>query len=144
MRASLYGLGTAVCFASSTIFVRRGLEGLPSPLLGVTIGMIVAVLGYGFLLLLGRRVPQSTSIPLKTLFFQVLAGIFVGLGVWARYIAIGLSPVAVVLALLRISVPLVLLLSPLLIGRKEENVTGRLWLGSVLIVVGSLVLIFCA
>ena len=144
MRDSFYGLGTAVCFASSTIFVRRGLEGLPSPLLGVTIGVIVAVFCYGFLLLLGRRVSQSTSIPLKTLLFQVLAGIFVGLGVWARYIAIGLSPVAVVLALLRISVPIVLFLSPLLIGRKEENVTGRIWLGSVLIVFGSLILLFWA
>jgi len=122
--------------------VRRGLEGLPSPILGVTIGMIVSVLSYGLLMLFGSRVSRSNRIPLKTLFFQVIAGIFVGLGVWARYIAIGLSPVAVVLALLRISVPLVLFLSPLLIGRKEENVTCKLWLGSVLIVAGSLVLIF--
>ena len=124
--------------------MRRGLEGLPSPLLGVTIGMIVSVLCYGLLMLFGSRVSKSNRIPLKTLFFQVMAGIFVGLGVWARYIAIGLSPVAVVLALLRISVPIVLFLSPLLMGRREENVTGKLWLGSVLIVAGSLVLIFYA
>lgn len=46
-RNSLYGLGTAVCFSISPIFIRGGLEQLPSPLLGVTVGMSFSALAYG-------------------------------------------------------------------------------------------------
>jgi drug/metabolite transporter (DMT)-like permease len=35
----------------------------------------------------------------------------------------------------------VLVLAPLVVGRHHERVTARLWLGSVLVVAGSLVLI---
>jgi uncharacterized membrane protein len=51
-----------------------------------------------------------------------------------------MAPVAVVLALGRLNVPVVLLLSPLLVGRKQERVTARIWLGAGLIVAGSLIL----
>ncbi len=65
----------------------------------------------------------------------------VGLSTWARWIALDLAPVGVVLALGRLSMPLVLLLAPVLIGAHLEQVTPRIWLGAALIVVGSLLLI---
>ena len=61
---------------------------------------------------------------------------------WARWVALDLSPVALVLALSLVSVPVVNVLSPLLVGQHIEQVTGQVWLGSALIVGGSLVLIF--
>ena len=45
-RNSLFGLGTAVCFAVSAIFIRNGLEGLPSPLVGISVGMIITAVIY--------------------------------------------------------------------------------------------------
>ena len=42
----------------------------------------------------------------------------------------------------RLNVPVVILLTPLLVGRAAENVTLRVWAGAVLIVAGSLVLNF--
>ncbi len=140
-RASLFGLGTAVCFAISPIFIRGGLEGLPSPLLGVTVGMIACVVAYGFLLPLGRRSPEKRLRLDGAFGFQLLAGAMVGLSTWARWIALDLAPVGVVLALGRLSMPLVLLLAPVLIGAHLEQVTPRIWLGAALIVVGSLLLI---
>jgi uncharacterized membrane protein len=53
-----------------------------------------------------------------------------------------MAPVAVVLALGRVNVPVVIILSIFLVGQKEERVTGRVWFGASLIVVGSLLLIF--
>jgi drug/metabolite transporter (DMT)-like permease len=44
--ASLFGLGTALCWAVSPILIRRGLAGLPSPLLGVTIGLVAATVAF--------------------------------------------------------------------------------------------------
>ena len=143
-RASLYGLATAVCFASSPLFIRAGLEGLPSPLLGVTVGMLVCTVAYGLLLLTRRGDGAMTlpAIPRAILLLQIVAGVFVGLSTWARWIALDLAPVGVVLALGRINVPQVLLLAPIIVGHKLERVTLRVWLGAALIVAGSLILIF--
>lgn len=141
-RDSLFGLGTALCFAISPIFIRGGLAELPSPLLGVTIGMAISALTYGLLLLLRREPLHQSAIPRDAVVFQLAAGAFVGLSTWARWIALGLTPVAVVLALGRLNVPIVIVLSLLLVGQKAENVTGRIIVGATLIVVGSLMLIF--
>lgn len=139
---SLFGVGTAVCFAVSAIFIRSGLEGLPSPLLGVTVGMAITAISYGVLLLFRRRQIQQGAIPRDALLFQVAAGAAVGLSTWARWIALTMAPVAVVMTLGRLNVPVVLLLAPLLVGRKAEQVTIRVWLGAGLIIAGALLLNF--
>ena len=74
--------------------------------------------------------------------FKVAAGILVGLSTWMRWVALDLAPVAIVLALSMISVPLVGLLSPLVSGKQLERVTATLWLGTGLILCGALLLTF--
>jgi uncharacterized membrane protein len=141
-RTALWGLGTALCWAISPIFIRRGLEGLPSPLLGVTIGMMATALAYGVVILLRREHGLNFSTPLKMLLLQLVAGVLVGLSTWARWIALDLAPVGVVLALGRLSVPVVIILAPLVVGQQLERVTPRVWLGAAFIVGGSLLLTF--
>ena len=141
-RRSRFGLGTALCFAIAAIFIRAGLEDLPSPLLGVTVGMVVTAAVYGLILLFrggrGRLGPVSRDVIL----FQLAAAVLVGLSTWARWIALDMAPLAVVMALGRLNVPVVILLSPLLVGRHLERVTPRVWLGAALIIIGSLILNF--
>ena len=139
-RNSLFGLGTAICFATSAIFIRHGLEGLPSPLLGVTIGMVITTVVYGVLLLFRRKQIQQGPIPRDAWLFQIAAGAMVGLATWMRWIALDMAPVAVVMALGRTNVPVVIFLAPLLVGRKAERVTARVWLGAALIVAGAVLL----
>jgi uncharacterized membrane protein len=139
-RNSLLGLGTAICFAISAIFIRNGLEGLPSPLLGVSVSMIITAIVYGVLLLFRRKQIQQAPIPRDAWLFQVAAGAIVGLATWARWIALEMSPVAVVMTLGRTNVPVVIFLAPLLVGRKAERVTARVWLGAALIVAGAVIL----
>lgn len=141
-RNSLYGLGTALCFSISPIFIRSGLKQLPSPLLGVTVGMGFSALAYGITLLFRRKHIMQGPITGDALFFQLAATFFVGVSTWTRWIALDLAPVGVVLALGRLNVPVVILLSPLLVGRAQENITLRVWLGAALIVAGSIVLNF--
>lgn len=145
-RASLFGLGAALCWSISPIFIRRGLEGLPSPLLGVTIGMTVCVAVYGLVLLLRREHTSDgsidASIPREALSFQLVAGVLVGLATWGRYVALDLAPVAVVIALGRVSAPTVILVAPLVVGRHLERVTARVWMGAAFIIAGSMLLVF--
>lgn len=143
LRASLAALGTTLCFSSSSIFIRYGLESLPSPLIGVTIGMVVCVIAYGVLVVLrGNYRGGQWRIAPSVLRCQLLAGVLVGLATWARWVALDDAPIAVVIALGRLSVPVVLILSPLIVGQKYEQVTPRIWLGAGVILLGSLILTF--
>jgi drug/metabolite transporter (DMT)-like permease len=139
-RAMVSGVLAALCWSISPIFIRQGLKGLPSPLLGVTIGISASALGYGVsLILLGNGLTQSASV--ESILWKAVAGVLVGLSTWMRWIALDLTAVAVVLAISLVSVPVVNLLSPLFVGRHLERVTSRVWLGSSLVIGGSLFLI---
>ncbi len=140
-RSLLLGLSAALCWSISPIFIRFGLSELDSPILGVTVGITVSALGYGIVLILRHLKSRLGPVPMDAFSYKLLAGVLVGLSTWARWIALDLTAVATVLALSLVSVPIVNLLSPLLVGRQLERVTAQVWLGSLLIVGGSLVLI---
>lgn len=136
------GFATALCWSISPIFIRKGLEDLDSPVLGVTVGMVVNVIAYGLLLYFQRHKWQGQSIDRISLNWQILAGVFVGLATWARWVAIDLEAVAVVLALGRINVPVVLVMSIYMLDQSHERITPQVWLGAGLIVAGSVWLSF--
>jgi DME family drug/metabolite transporter len=135
--ASLFGLGTALCWAVSPILIRQGLRDLPSPLLGVTIGMVAATLAYGLTLPLRGRGLRFTR---EALAWKLAAGVLVAVSTWARWASVALVPVAVVLALGLLSVPTVMAAAPALVGRQAERVTAAVLAGSALIVAGALVI----
>jgi uncharacterized membrane protein len=104
--------------------------------------MGVSMLVNGGLLLFQRRGWALKAITKDSAVYLLLAGLFVSLSTWARWIALDNAPVGVVLALGRVNVPIILVLSPLIMGKALERVTARVWLGAVLVVIGTLVLIF--
>ena len=136
--ASLFGLGTALCWAVSPILIRQGLRDLPSPLLGVTIGLVAATLAYGLALPLRGR--EGLRFTREALAWKLAAGGLVAVSTWARWSSVALVPVAVVLALGLLSVPTVLAAAPALVGRQAERVTAMVLAGSALIVAGALVI----
>jgi len=143
---SLPGLGTALCFSSSSIFIRYGLDTIPSPLIGVTIGMVFCTSAYGLILIVRFRnqieKAKKISYSRQGIFLLFFGGIFLGFGTLSRWIAIDLAPIAIVIGLSGLTVPVVLMLSPLLMGRSLENVTIRLWLGAGLVIIGSSLITF--
>lgn len=130
-----------LCWSISPIFIRLGLQGLSSPLLGVTVGMTASALGYGAALAVRSLRTPLVRISSEALMLKIFAGVMVGLSTWARWVALELTTVAAVLALSLVSVPTVNLLTPVVIDRRIERVTAQVWLGSALIVAGTLVLI---
>jgi drug/metabolite transporter (DMT)-like permease len=142
LNASWMGLAAAFFWAVSPIFIRIGLEGLPSPMLGVTIGVTASALSYAVILLWQRERWLGRAITNEAWTFKLLAGLLVGLSTWMRWVALDLAPIAVVLALTMISSPLVILLAPLISGKHLERVTAMLWAGTGLILFGALLLTF--
>ncbi len=140
-REALPGLAAAFAWSISPIFIKRGLEGFSSPLVGLTVGMAVALAVYGALMPFRPRPEVLRLGSHAALAFKLAAGIMVGFSVWARWEALDSATVAVVLALGLLSVPVVLLLAPLISGRHVERVTVLIWAGGLLVVGGSLLLV---
>lgn len=141
LRASLFGLGAALAWAVSPTFIRRGLNDVDDPVLGVMVGVIAATIGYGFILLARSRNTSLASASRSALRWKVAAGLLVGLATWTRWYALGLAPVAVVLGLALLSVPTVIVLAPIAAGRRLEPITVPVVVGSAFVVAGALVLI---
>jgi len=138
-----FGLAAALCWSISPIFIRFGLAELPSPILGVTVGISANAFVYAGILA-GRRLQTGkwASFTTDAFALKMFAALLVGLSTWARWVALDLTTVGMVLAISLVSVPTVNFLSPLVSGRDLERVTMQVWLGSGLIVGSSLVLIF--
>lgn len=141
-REALPGLLTAVAWSVSPVLIKEGLEELRSPLLGLTLGMAVALVAYAAALPFRPRASGSALGSWESVAFKLVAGVMVGLSVWARWESLESASIAVVLALGLLSVPVVLLFSPVLMGRHLERVTAQVWTGALLVVAGGLLLIF--
>jgi drug/metabolite transporter (DMT)-like permease len=143
-KAALPGLACALAWSISPIFIKQGLEGMDSPLLGLTLGMAVALVAYAAALPLRPQSEGALFGSRDAMAFKLAAGLLVGLSVWARWESLDSAGIAVVLALGLLSIPVVLFASPLLMGRHLENVTVPIWAGAGLVVGGALLLIAVA
>jgi drug/metabolite transporter (DMT)-like permease len=137
-------LACALCWALSPALTVRGLDRLDDPLVGLTLGLCVSVAAYLLAFAASRRSVGLRTAGRSALAIKLLAGVLVGLSTWGRWAALDGTTVAVVLALNLLSIPVVLLASPLMAGRHVERVTPRVWAGATLVVTGSLLLIVTA
>ncbi|MFL5871775.1 MAG: EamA family transporter [Solirubrobacterales bacterium] len=144
LRDSGFALATACAWALSPILTVEGLDELDSPLLGVTLGMFAAALAYGALLAASRTPIRGSLGARDALALKLAAGVVVALATWARWVSLDGAEVAVVLALQLVSVPVVLVIAPIISGRHVEVVTGKIWAGAALVIAGSLLLILIA
>lgn len=140
-RGLIFGLGAALCWSVSPIFIRQGLRDLPSPLLGILVGLMPCVVAYGVLMLVRRR-RISGVISRGVLGLKIAAGALIGLSLWGLWEALDRAPVGVVLGIMQVTVLVVIALSPFVVGRHLERVTSRVWGGSLVIVSGTLLLIW--
>lgn len=140
MTGVLCALATALCWSVSPLLIRGGLRGLPSPLLGVTVGMAAATVVYGAYVVGGRRPlrdpdMRSARAPL------LVAGALVALAIWLQWQAYDVAPIGVVLAVMQVSAPVVVILAPLSSSDPVERSSGALWVGLGLVVAGSVTLL---
>jgi drug/metabolite transporter (DMT)-like permease len=140
-RDSIFALGTAFMWALSAVLTVEALEGLDSPLLGVTLGLLAATATLGGALLARGSLGAIRSIARNSLALKMLAAALVAFATWFRLLALDETDVAVVLATNLLAVPITLTLAPLMVGRHLEAANARVWLGGSLVVIGVLALI---
>jgi len=140
-RLPLFGLGAALCWGSSPLFIRWGLAGVPAPLIGVGVGLLAATLMYAVTLALARRrlSPQGRDRPTTVL--TLLAGVLVATAISLQWMAFDLIAIAVAITLLQLAVPTVIAVAPILIGTPMEKPTPRLLIGAAAVVGGSILVV---
>ena len=140
-RDSIFALGTAFMWSLSAVLTVKALEGLDSPLLGVTLGLLAATAALGAALFARGSLGAIRSIARNTLALKLSAAVLVAFATWFRLLALGETDVAVVLATNLVAVPITLVLAPMLVERHLEQADARVWLGGLLVGVGVLALI---
>jgi uncharacterized membrane protein len=128
-------------WALSAVLTVEALEGLDSPLLGVTLGLLAATVTLGGFLAARGSLGSMRTMARDALGLKLLAAVLVAFATWFRLLALDETDVAVVLATNLVGVPITLVLAPIMVGRHLEEADARVWLGSALVVVGILALI---
>ena len=140
-RDSIFAFGTAFMWALSAVLTVEALEGLDSPLLGVTLGLLAATATLGGALVARGSLGGDPLDRASTLALKLSAAVLVAFATWFRLLALGETDVAVVLATNLVGVPITLVLAPLMVGRHAEQADARVWGGGLLVVAGVLALI---
>jgi drug/metabolite transporter (DMT)-like permease len=131
-----FGVLAATCWALSPVFVRLGREGLPDPLLGVAIGFLAAFTVYAVSLAATGRWRHLRSVwPRRT--SVLLAGTAIAVAIGTQWTAFDLIEIATATSIMQISVPIVVVTAPLIVGTDFEKVTLPLVIGTMLVVGGS-------
>lgn len=133
---------TALAWGASPTLIRHALTKVPMPLSGVMVGMAAAATAYGAALLV-RRTRRRDIEPLsgRSIATLVIAGALVATGIGTQWLALDLAPVAIVLALNQLAVPVVLVAAPLIVGMTAERLTWLSVVGAALTVAGTVVII---
>lgn len=140
-RLPLFGLGAALCWGSSPLFIRWGLAGVPAPLIGVGVGLLAATFMYAVTLALARRRLSRRGRDRPTKVLTIVAGVLVATAISLQWMAFDLIAIAVAITLLQLAVPTVIAVAPILIGTPMEKPTPRLLIGAAAVVGGSILVV---
>ncbi|RAW45252.1 hypothetical protein DQW50_09795 [Halorubrum sp. 48-1-W] len=132
----LFPMGAAVFVGIEPILVRVGLDTGTPVLVGLTVMMVTAFVGYaGYRSLNGRPVPSVFGDPHTG--WYVGAGVASTAGLLAYFGAIASAPVVIAIPITHTAPLIVIALSVVFLPRRLERVTWLLVVGSAVVVVGA-------
>lgn len=139
----IFGILTALCWATSPIFIARGLKGIDSSIWATAIGLAVATVIYLVYFLIQKKGQELLKIKSKHLVWQMAAGVAGGLGILSRNIALETTRVAIVIGLVQLQILITLIIGPIIQSKADrERITPRLLAGILLILGGTILIIY--
>ncbi len=139
-RDLLYPLLAALCYSTNPVLVKMGLRISNEPILGASIGMLASTVVYVVYFFGTGQTRDLFRMPRWVGWYFALSGLFSTLGVFSFFAALQLIPAAVV-APLTAAAPLVTLTLSHFLLKEMEQVTRADIVGTVLIVLGVVVLV---
>ncbi|MBI4496542.1 MAG: EamA family transporter [Chloroflexi bacterium] len=132
----LLALAGALAYGAAQVTTRKGVSEMTTPLIGATISMFAGMVALAFLNL--RDMGTAMHSQRRALVLVTLSGVFSSIGVTSMYFALSYVPVMVASPIASINPLLTLLYATMFL--RQERITRRVVLGSVL-VVGGVVLV---
>lgn len=136
-----FALAAAASWGISPLFIRWGLDGLDSPIIGVTIGLLAAAGLYAIVLAAGLG-PAPSGEPRRAVGWIAIAGVLVAAAIAAQWTALDLTEVSTVVTLQLTASPVVVLVAPFVVGTEVERWTWRLVAGMLAVLAGSILTIW--
>ena len=140
-KGMLHGIGAAIFWGSSAIFIKLGLEHGGFPIAGTFIAYIAASIVITPSALLNKELREELLNGDKLSFkWALFSGLTVNLGQFLRYIALGFGSAIVVSLMLR-TIPLWVLFFAFIFIRKYESFSRWVLLGNALVMIGAVLVL---
>lgn len=136
----IFGLLVAVCWGSSPMFIRKGLEGIDAPLFGLTVGLAVALVVHA-VGLTATRSWKPESWDSRAVTWMVLGGITGAIGIGAQWVAFGLTTIAIAITVQQLATLVVVALAPIMFDAAFERINALLLTGTALMLAGSAIVV---
>jgi len=134
----LFALGSAFFAGLTAVLAKVGVKDISSNL-ATLIRTIVIIAFLAILVVLRKEWQNPFLLNRKSLIFLVLSGLATGLSWMCYYRALKTGPASLVAPIDKLSLAFVIILSVLFLG---ERLNMYEWIGSSLIIVGTLIIIF--
>ncbi len=140
LKVILVGIGVGVIWGISPIMIKIGLGESGSPLVGAFISYLAGTIVWGFSLLSRNRRAVLTGINKGAFGFFCLAGVFSSAANVARYGALSLAPVSIVIPIIS-AYPIFTVVLSFLFNRKIEVFQRTVIIGAIAAVIGTILLV---
>jgi len=140
-KGMLYAMGAAICWGSSAIFIKLGLENGGSPLGGSFIAYLAASIVISPSILLSRELRREMlTADGRSLTLALLSGLTASIAQMLRYLALVFTTV-IVISIIGRTIPLWVLLFAFIFNRKLESFSHWVLLGNTLLIIGTTLVI---
>jgi drug/metabolite transporter (DMT)-like permease len=133
MVASLWG--------TSPMLIRKGLEGLDEPILGLTVGLGAALILHA-IGLTAAGMWQWHTIPRETYKWMMLGGLTGAIGIGAQWVSFGLTTIAIAITVQQLATLVIVALAPVIFDAKFEKLTPPLIFGTLAMLGGSAIVVW--
>lgn len=134
-------LMVATLWGSSPMLIRKGLEGLDEPVLGLTVGLGTALILHA----IGLTVAGMWSwpkMPRATYKWMMLGGITGAIGISAQWVSFGLTTIAIAITVQQLATLVIVALAPVVFDAKFERLTLPLIFGTLSMLGGSAIVVW--
>lgn len=133
MVASLWG--------TSPMLIRKGLEGLDEPILGLTVGLGAALILHAIGLTVAGMW-KWPAIPRETYKWMMLGGLTGAIGIGAQWVSFGLTTIAIAITVQQLATLVIVALAPVVFDAKFEKLTPPLIFGTLSMLAGSAIVVW--
>jgi drug/metabolite transporter (DMT)-like permease len=130
-----FGLAVAACWGTSPMLIRKGLEGIDAPVLGLAVGLGAALVVHAIVLTATGR---WTSEPFdrRAIVWMALGGLTGAVAISSQWISFGLTTIAIAITVQQLATLVVVALAPIMFGTIERP-NALLLMGTATMLAGS-------